>query len=352
MKLLWIFLVRSYIRLGLFFYYKRIKVLGKSNIPKKGAVLFVSNHQNALIDPLIIGTTNNRNTHFLTRAGVFKKKLIIKFFNSVQMIPIYRIRDGRNELSKNEAIFNKCNTILHHKKALLIFPEGGHNLARRVRPLSKGFTRILFGTFQKHPELTIQVVPVGLNYNSILNHPASCTVIYGEPICANDYWDKDNLYTSTNQLKEVVRNRMKLLTTHIENTESYDAILLKLEMDQVDFLNPQKVNEYISRLDQVTLGTETKPTYKRSFIYYLFIINSCIPWLLWRKTLEKIKEVEFVSTFRFAFGITLFPLFYILQSYLIKILFNNNSASIYLICSILLGLLVTKLTKDKLDNFL
>ena len=56
MKDIWVNFVKSYIRLGLFFYYKKIKVVGKENIPKDSAVLFVSNHQNALIDPLIIGT--------------------------------------------------------------------------------------------------------------------------------------------------------------------------------------------------------------------------------------------------------------------------------------------------------
>ena len=40
---------------------KKIIVNGKENIPKKGAVLFIVNHPNGLIDPLII-TTNNPDT--------------------------------------------------------------------------------------------------------------------------------------------------------------------------------------------------------------------------------------------------------------------------------------------------
>lgn len=350
MKQLWIHLVKSYIRLGLFFYYKKIIVIGKENIPKKGAVLFVSNHQNALIDPLIIGTTNGRNTHFLTRAGVFKKKLIIRFFDSVQMIPIYRVRDGWNTLPKNISIINKCISLLNKENAILIFPEGGHDLARRIRGLSKGFTRIVFGTFEKYPNLDIQIIPVGLNYDSILNHPASCSVYYGKPIDAKKYWQADDVFTSTNKIKEVVRNEMKSLTTHIEDLENYDETLDKLISLEADFLDPIITNKTILNLDErTTFKTVKKEVSKKSIFYYLFILNSIIPWMLWRKIKPKIKELEFTSTFRFAFGITLFPTFYVIQSFLISIIFAPNYAYYYLLVCIILGLVASKSTSRSND---
>lgn len=342
MKQLWIHLVKNYIRLGLFFYYKRIRVVGKENIPKKGAILFVSNHQNALIDPIIIGTTNRRNTHYLTRAGVFKGKLIIRFFDSIQMIPIYRVRDGWNTLSKNVAIIDKCISLLNNEKAILIFPEGGHNMARKVRGLSKGFTRILFGTFEKHPDLDIQIIPVGLNYDSIIDYPASCTVYYGKPISAKQYWNSEDLFTSTNKLKEVVRSEMKLLTTHIEDLNNYDETHDKLVGVNANFLDPIATNLLLKNIDEIKTKTVKKNTSKKSFFYYLFVLNSLIPWLLWRKIQPKIKELEFTGTFRFALGITLFPTFYVIQSVLISYIFAPSYAYYYLCTSILLGLVASK----------
>ncbi|NNC69620.1 MAG: acyltransferase, partial [Flavobacteriaceae bacterium] len=95
LKKIWYQLVKIYITLGLFFYHKKVKVEGKENIPKKGALLFVSNHKNALIDPLLIATTTTRNIHFLTRASAFKLTLVKWILSTVNMLPIYRMRDGK-----------------------------------------------------------------------------------------------------------------------------------------------------------------------------------------------------------------------------------------------------------------
>ena len=159
---IWFTIVWLFVKLGLFFYSKKIKVSGRKNIPKKGAVLFAVNHPNGLVDPLYVTTTNIRQNHFLVRAASFKKPIIKKILESLYLMPIYRIRDGIKQLANNEEIFNKCHNILNKKETLMIFPEGSHNYKRTIRPLSKGFTRIIFGALEKHPELNITVIPVGI----------------------------------------------------------------------------------------------------------------------------------------------------------------------------------------------
>lgn len=69
---------RQYLRVGFFFYYKRFKVYGKENIPKEGAVMFLPNHRNMLIDPLVVAVSTNRLPTFLTRSDVFIKGIIDK----------------------------------------------------------------------------------------------------------------------------------------------------------------------------------------------------------------------------------------------------------------------------------
>ena len=112
MKKIWYLFVKFYMRLGFAFYFKRIQVSGVQNIPKKKAVLFVANHQNALVDPLLIGALTPRELNFLTRADVFDKPFIRMLLSTVNMLPIYRIKDGRNNLSKNEEVFEKCHEII------------------------------------------------------------------------------------------------------------------------------------------------------------------------------------------------------------------------------------------------
>ena len=75
LKQVWLHIVRAYLKLGLFFYFKKMHVVGTKNIPKSKPVLFLSNHQNALLDALIIATKCGRFSYFLTRASVFKKPI-------------------------------------------------------------------------------------------------------------------------------------------------------------------------------------------------------------------------------------------------------------------------------------
>ena len=66
---LWFRFVRFYVQLGLYFYAKKIRVVGIKNVPKKGAVLFAVNHPNGLLDPLIVTTNNPRGSYFLVKAN-------------------------------------------------------------------------------------------------------------------------------------------------------------------------------------------------------------------------------------------------------------------------------------------
>mgnify|MGYP000647868222 CR=1 FL=1 len=132
-------LVKALVRFALWCYFKRIVLRGFSKKNHAKSVIYLGNHQNALIDALLIATTTRRKTTFLTRSDVFKNPLIGYFLRYIGMLPIYRFRDGVDTLSMNKPIFNRCGEVLHNHEAILIFPEGNHGLKRRVRPLKKGF---------------------------------------------------------------------------------------------------------------------------------------------------------------------------------------------------------------------
>lgn len=343
MKRIWYQIVKIYISTGLFFFYKKIVVKGVNNIPKKGAVLFVSNHKNALIDPLLIATTSPRDIHFLTRASAFKISIVRWILSTVNMLPIYRLRDGKETLAKNEAVFNQCFDILNKKQSLLIFPEGTHDIRRWVRPLSKGFTRIAFGVFEKYPEVQLHIIPVGLNYTKADKFGESVSIYYGKPIVANGFYDKDDFNGSALKLKDIVREKMQELTTHID-VENYDETINRL--GNVDFLKPELINQQISNNKFQSKGIDVKINNKPSFLWIalknIVGLNSIIPLLIYTAIEPKIQEIEFVSTTKFAVGVTAFPLFYTLQSLLVYSFFGSNSALLYLGLSIALVLLLVK----------
>ena len=112
MRHLWYKFFKEIVGIGLFFTLKKITVYGEENIPAKGAVLFIGNHENGLIDSILIPLTTKRIMYFLSRASAFKNVLVSKLLYSLNMIPIYRIRDGVNTIEKNVAVFEQCFEIV------------------------------------------------------------------------------------------------------------------------------------------------------------------------------------------------------------------------------------------------
>lgn len=340
MKTLWYYSFRILVKLALFFYIKKIKVEGKEHVPKKGAVLFAVNHPNALIDPLLVATTNRRMQHFLVRAASFKNPTIKKLLATLNLMPIYRIRDGVKELAKNEAIFNQCFSILKKGQALMIFPEGSHNIKRTVRPISKGFTRIVFGAIDKYPDLKITIIPVGITYQNPSEYPTSVSVKYGTPIVVNDHYDRNNIPAATLNLRTQVRDQLKQMVVHIPNDEKYQETIHELNQAHADFTNVSEVNRMIAE------GSVTSRSKKYHYFLPLktvIVLNSLIPWLLWKRIAKKVDEIEFVDTFRFGINVVTFPLFYGIQTWILSIFFGGKIAFIYLGISLVLLWLYTKL---------
>lgn len=339
MKRIWYLLVKLYVRTGFAFYFKKVEIQGIDNVPKNTAVLFVANHQNALIDPLLLGAFLPRELHFLTRADVFDKPIIRALLSSVNMLPIYRIRDGRDSLSKNEEVFQKCFKILNNKGTVLIFPEGNHNIQRRVRILSKGFTRIVFGALDEYGDHELMVVPVGINYTNARKYASSVSLQVGEAIRANDYYQREKHKVSSAELKEEVRNRLKKLTTHIEDQENHNYLESCFREDE--FLDPQKVNSKLEQPESLNpvIGDQS-PEF--NMLMPLVKVNSFFPLLMWKRLKSRISEEEFISTYKFSIGITAFPLFYLVQSWIVALFFGSGVGWAYFGLSLLSVWLLTK----------
>ena len=347
MKFIWYHLMKLYITIGLSFYYKKIIVKGKENIPKNKAILFISNHPNALIDPLLVATTNSRITHYLTQAQVFTNKIVKKILASVNMIPVYRERDGvgsKNLKSYNDEIFQYCYNVLNKKECILIYVEGSHNLRRKVRPFRKGFARIALGALDEYNDLELVIIPVGMNYTNTDAYASKVSVNYGKPIEVKPFWGIKDRNEAIIKLKSEAESKLKLVTNHIEDSENYDKIVTYFEPNE--FLFPDKVNEKLKSID-LNSTFPIKNISKKSFNPLLFIVklNSFIPLMIWKKIQPTIKEKEYIATFKFAVGITVFPIFYFIQKGIVTYFFGSTIGWIYLILSFLSVFVLTKTKK-------
>lgn len=320
-------LVKIWIKAALHLYYGKIKISGHSNIPKNKPVLFLPNHQSALLDVLLLAVDCNRKPYFLTRSDIFKNNTLNSIFDFFRMIPIYRIRDGREALKNNQAVFDKCSNLFKQGEAILMFPEANHNIQRRVRPLSKGFTRILFNTLEKYPEIDIRLVPVGINYRNAEDYPDKVAIYFGENIPVSILFDEKDLQTSILRIKEAVSDKLKQLTTHIEDETTYDEIVTKLDALGVDYLNPKKVNDTIANLDKFEVSPAQNKRLKigSKILKFIFVLLNFPIVLLWRFFLKpKVWEPEFSGTLRFGFALLTYPVYYILLFVGIASIWNST----------------------------
>jgi len=341
LKLLWLHIVEFYLKIGFKFYYKKIEAEYLEKIPTDKTVLFLSNHQNALLDPLVITVKSTRKNFFLTRAAVFKNPSVAKILNSLQMLPVYRMIDAVDIVKKNKEIFTLCSELLHQKKSIILFPEGSHSLKRRVRPLKKGVVRIIEENLQKYPDTEIVIIPIGVNYQNPLEYGDSAKVIFGNHISPNKYWKDDKL--DFNGLLKVISSELKKLTTNIESISEYDSSLEKLSDLQVDFTNPIEVNKCLQS-DFNYLGNKVKNESSLFMFFKLLVkIFYFLPYLIWRKVaFPKIENEEFVATFRFAIIITAAPFYLLLGVLLLSMLFGKTIGLSFLLIGILLPLITLR----------
>ncbi|MGB5699352.1 MAG: lysophospholipid acyltransferase family protein [Muriicola sp.] len=347
MKTMMYLLTQKIVSFGLFCYFREVKLHGIETVPRNKPVLFLANHQNALLDPLVIAAVTPFRSYFLTRADVFTNPVVNQVFSFLRMLPIYRMRDGRDTLGKNEAIFRQCTQLLNKSEAILLFPEANHNIMRRVRPLSKGFTRILFATLDQYPALDVQLVPVGINYKKADAFRDSVAFYFGEPISSRALYDHKDHLGSVATIKERVYEALKEQTTHIDEQYDYLELLHYLDGTGADYLNPQETNLAINnyQLGQKHPG-KTHPPRKIKVATFIFEVINMPMLLIWRKLIKpRIDEIEFVSTYRFSFALLFQPVFYLLVWFLLATFIDPITATAIVLVHFLYNLAYVKLRR-------
>lgn len=222
-------LQKFWVRVNFYFYYKKIGIFNDHLIPSNRSIIIAPNHQNALMDAIAFVSQPPKQRIFLTRADVFNKPFVERILYFMKMLPIFRIRDGRSSLQKNEEIFDTAVQILHNKKSpLFMFPEGNHGDKRKLRPLVKGIFRIAFLAQEKYKDQPgIVIMPVGLDYEHYQKFGKNLLVNYGKPIEVAEFWKdyEENPSIATNNLREKLSEHMRQCMIDIQSEKYYDTYM-------------------------------------------------------------------------------------------------------------------------------
>lgn len=360
--------LKQYIIFADWLIHKKVIVTGRNRIPKNKPIVFAPNHQNALSDPMAVLLYTRFQPVWLARADIFKSKTAKRILRSLKIMPVYRLRDGKENLGRNEETFSDSIKVLENNFALALFPEAEHSGKRQLLPHKKAVPRIVFMAEEKVDfKLDIQIIPTGIYYSHYWKFNRTVIVNFGDPIAVKDYFLaykknpnhaiialKSKIYESTLPLVINIRStkhyndfekireiygehflkRQGKLCSELNRFESDQQLANRL--DELEIEKPEETEKIVSMVQ--SYDRKIKKLKLRSWIIeqrhnnllkfavhilmiiaglpvfiYGFIFNAIPFFTVDRLIRWKVKDRTFWSTFFLISGIILFPVIYVLE---------------------------------------
>ena len=217
------YILRPIVSWALKLYFKKIYISGLENIPKDKAVVFASNHPSAFIEPCLLACFLPIQLHFLVRGDLFSVGWLSWLLKGTNQIPIFRQRDGLDNVRKNFQTQDKVRELFSKNKAVLMFPEAHTHENLFLRPLAKGIARF---SFMDHGA-DCYIVPIGVNFDRNIPFNSKVSIVIGKPLRVEDYKSQSEIVPAKqmNSMLTDLTASMKECLRHIDNEDAEDTIL-------------------------------------------------------------------------------------------------------------------------------
>jgi glycerol-3-phosphate O-acyltransferase/dihydroxyacetone phosphate acyltransferase len=206
------------IRIALHLFFRQIEVEGESEVPVEGPVLFVPNHTNALVDPLIVGTVIDRRLTLTAKNVLAKNPLLGWLMRAAGVVTFHRREDVGKGADRRENVHSlqRCRELLAAGGAICIFPEGVSHSDPKLRPFRLGPARIALDFLRKDGNPGgLRIVPVGLLYTEKDQFRSGVWLRFGSPIDVAR-WVESNPDGDALALTNEIRQRVEALTLNYE----------------------------------------------------------------------------------------------------------------------------------------
>ena len=299
--------------------YRHFQCVGSDNIPADGAVIFAPNHTNALCDAMAILGIDSRRKVFVARADIFKKPRTAQLLNFFKIMPIRRMRDGAEEVKKNDETLDKAVEVLKDGVPFCILPEGTHRPKHSLLPLGKGIFRIALRANESFgKEKPVYIVPVGIEYGDYYHLWDSLTVNIGRPINVTEYVQQceekakqEGVEPLTqpqmiNELREELTTRMREQILWVPDDEHYDENYHALRDNPpapFDKFKKHKIPRWLLVVCLVLLSP-------------LFLVCAVITlplWVMWLIVCWKVKDPAFHNSVQYILQLVSLPLLLFIQ---------------------------------------
>ncbi|MEO6837282.1 MAG: 1-acyl-sn-glycerol-3-phosphate acyltransferase [Ginsengibacter sp.] len=201
-------------RIAVYFYCRKIIINKKEMLREPGPLLIAANHPNSFLDAILLDSIFKMPIYSLARGDAFAGKTISKILTSLNMLPVYRVSEGVENLEHNYTTFDACEKLFQQNKIVLIFSEGKCINEWHLRPLKKGTARLAFNAWQKN--IPLKVLPLGINYSSFRFYGKNLVLNFGNIISQKDMHEDLTQGKSFNEFNEKLNAQFKNLVLEID----------------------------------------------------------------------------------------------------------------------------------------
>ncbi len=340
-------------------YFRNINFENVNRISAKNPTILSVNHSNSFMDAMLLAVFLKRKMYFLARADAFDSPFKKWFLSKINLLPVYRIRDGRDNLLKNDLIFEKCFEILKDNGMIMIFSEGNCVVEKRLRPLRAGTAQLAVDALARFKDLDLDVVPVSINYSNPLKYRESVSIVVGEPLKASFYKANfDDRHQAIKNLTADLSNKLKehLIIIPDAYDDSFFETIFKIDYHESGMLHikrQQSISAYLSdlklnqtsefaRLKELASGYQKQlsahklefisPQSSKSSLWFypaipFFVLSYFFNYppkaLLAGLVRKKVTDKQFLSAVNVAAGLFIFFPFVVLCSLLFGFIFKN-----------------------------
>ena len=396
-------LLHTIFGIGLSLFFRKIELVNSENLPKDCGLIFVSNHPNALIDPMLLFIALPRKIAFLAKSTLFKMPIIGFLIRTVGALPLYRQQDKGQDVSKNNETFSLTRELLKTGGAIAIFPEGISHNESQLQPLKTGAARIALGAVSvgNNPKsLDLQIVAVGLYYTNKTMFRSEALLHFGEPFAVLPVELDEEGQPPKEAVKELtskIESKLREVTLNAE-TESQvkfahiaEAVFTSTTVQQenlgerLELLQKfvaekpvedgekleKRLNDYNNKLNKLGIESEflTLADYSKWFIlkhafrrsWYLILLS---PMALFGTILHfpayhigkfvayfqnRKGDFDMTSTVKFISGMVFIPLTWLIFAFVLELYFGWKIALLSIPFSFLCGYIALRSLEEILD---
>ena len=192
-----------------------------------GPVLVTANHQNALLDPLLVFRTVGRPARPLAKAPLFNQLFVGTMLRALGGLPVYRKQDDPSQMHRNDETFRRAIDALKAGDAVQIYPEGRSHSEPHLVELKTGAARIALGAEAESDwQLGLQISPVGITYRRKPFFRGDALVVIDEPFTIADLrreYEQD-AQECVRLLTDRIAQRLHAITLNLSQHEDRELI--------------------------------------------------------------------------------------------------------------------------------